>query len=191
MWKKNNAFTLIEMLIVTALLCVISLGIYSTFNSGIKIWQRLNKEVPEQDLYIFFDKFASDIRNSLKFKGINFSGTENQFDFAAIVNSPRMGKRTVGSISYFYDPKTEAVYKEERDFACVYAGGKGAIKEVLKNIKSLEFKYYSYDIERKEYIWQSGWVKESLPLAVWLQVEITDGDKVFKFSKTVNIPIVG
>jgi prepilin-type N-terminal cleavage/methylation domain-containing protein len=191
MWKKNNAFTLIEMLIVTALLCVISLGIYSTFNSGIKIWQRLNKEVPEQDLYIFFDKFASDLRNSLKFKAINFSGTQNRFDFATIVNSPRMGKRTVGSVSYYYDPKAEAVYKEERDFACVYAGGRGVVKEMLKNIKSLEFQYYSYDIEKKEYIWQDGWVKENLPLAVWLQVEIRDGDKVFKFSKTVNIPVAG
>ncbi|MCX5692484.1 MAG: prepilin-type N-terminal cleavage/methylation domain-containing protein [Candidatus Omnitrophica bacterium] len=186
-----NAFTLIEMLIVTALLCVISLGIYSTFNNGIKIWQRLNKEVPEQDLYIFFDKFASDLRNSLKFKGINFSGMENQLDFAAIVNSPRLRKRTVGSISYFYDPKTGSAYKEERDFACVYAGARGVVREVLKNIKSLEFKYYSYDIERKEYIWQDRWLKENLPLAVWLEVEITDGDKVFKFSKTVNIPIAG
>jgi prepilin-type N-terminal cleavage/methylation domain-containing protein len=191
MWKKNKAFTLIELLIVTALLCVISLGIYSTFNSGIKIWQRLNREMPEQDLYIFFDKFASDLRNSLKFKGINFSGMDNRFDFATIVNSPRMGKRTVGSVSYFYDPKTEAVYKEEKDFACVYAGGTGAVREMLKNIKSLEFQYYSYNIEKKEYIWQSGWFSEDLPLAVWLKVEIADGDKIFKFSKTVSIPAAG
>jgi prepilin-type N-terminal cleavage/methylation domain-containing protein len=189
MRKKNKAFTLIEMLIVTALLCVISLGIYSTFNSGIKIWQRLNKEVPEQDLYIFLDKFTSDIRNSVKFKAINFYGTENRLDFATIVNSSRMGKRTVGSVAYFYDPKTEMVYKEERDFSCIYAGDKGTVKEMLKNIKSLEFQYYSYNKEKKEYIWQNAWLKEGLPLAVWLQVEITDGDKVFKFNKTVNIPV--
>jgi prepilin-type N-terminal cleavage/methylation domain-containing protein len=189
MWKKNNAFTLIELLIVTALLCVISIGIYSTFNSGIKIWQRLNKEVPEQDVYIFFDKFASDLRNSLKFKGINFSGMENRFDFATIVNSTRMRQNTVGGVAYYYDPKAEAVYKEERDFACVYAGDKGVVKEMLKNIKSLEFQYYSYDSSKKEYIWQSVWFKENLPLAVWLQVEITDGEKVFKFSKTINIPV--
>jgi prepilin-type N-terminal cleavage/methylation domain-containing protein len=191
MWKRNKAFTLIELVIVSALLCVISLGLYSTFNSGIKIWQRLNKEAPEQDLYIFFDKFASDLKNSMKFKGINFFGAENRLDFATIVNSPRMRKNTVGSVSYYYNPKAEAAYKEEKDFACVYAGGIGVAKEMLKNIKSLEFRYYSYDKEKKEYIWQNGWFKEGLPLAVWLQVEITDGDQVFKFSKTVNIPLAG
>jgi len=191
MRKKDKAFTLIELLIVTALLCVISLGLYSTFNSGVKIWQRLNKEAPEQDLYIFFDKFALDLRNSLKFKAINFSGTKSRLDFAEIVDSPRMRKDTVGGASYYYDPKTEAVYKEERDFACVYAGDRGVVKEMLKNIKSLEFKYYSYDTEKKEYIWQDMWFNDNLPLAVWSQVEIEDGDNILKFNKTVNIPVAG
>ena len=51
--KHNNAFTLVELLIVTAMLAVISLAIYSTFSSGLKIWQRVSKPIPEEDLGIF------------------------------------------------------------------------------------------------------------------------------------------
>jgi hypothetical protein len=191
MLRKNKALTLIELLIVTAVLFVISLGIYATFSNGVKIWQRLNVNVPQEDLYILFDKFGSDIRNSLKFKNINFYGKNDEVSFAAIVGSQKLGRNTVGSISYFYDAGTGSVAREEKDFSDIYTAQKGAVREFSKDIKSLRFQYYSYDPLRKEYIWQSQWLEEDLPLAVWIEVEIEQAGEVFKFTKTVNIPVSG
>jgi prepilin-type N-terminal cleavage/methylation domain-containing protein len=188
MLKKNNAFTLIELLIVTAILFVISICIYATFNNGIRIWQRLNQGAPEQDLYIFFDRFGSDIRNCLKFKNINFYGRESELSFAALVESDRLPKKTIGSISYFYDAQSGTAFRAEKDFSNIYAGEGGAARKLLSNVKSIKFQYYSYDALRKEYVWQTEWFKEGLPLAVWLEVELSNG---YKFSKTVNLPIAG
>jgi hypothetical protein len=65
---------------------VVAFAIYASFNNGIKIWERVNKEIPGEDLNIFFDKFSVDLKNSFKFSGIKFSGKKNEVAFASIVN---------------------------------------------------------------------------------------------------------
>ena len=73
---KPAGFTLIETLLVVAISSVIALTIYSTFNSGLKIWQRLTKKEQASDLNIFFEKISYDLRNSFKFSDIKFVGEQ-------------------------------------------------------------------------------------------------------------------
>jgi len=181
-------FTFIEMLIVTVTLSVISLAIYATFNNGIKIWQKINKQIPEEDLTIFFDRFSSDLKNSFKFTGLTFSGKEDELEFATILNSPALHKRTVGKVVYFYDPYEKILNREEKDFSQIYENKKGSIQQSIRDVKSLRFRYYFYDAERKEYLWQDEWESEELPLAVRIQLELEYGTENNKFVKTVNIP---
>lgn len=189
--KNKNGFTLIELLIVTALLAVISLAIYATFNSGVKIWQRVNKQIPEEDLDIFLEKFTLDLRNSFKFNGFNFLGEEKRFEFPTLVNSPWMNKKTVGKVSYLYDSESSIIKRNLLDFSQIYNGEEGTTQELLKNVKSLKFRYYLYDKEKKEYLWQDEWLKEDLPLAVRIELEFGNGTEIRKFTKTVNIPVSG
>ena len=189
--KNKNGFTLIELLIVTALLAVISLAIYATFNSGVKIWQRVNKQIPEEDLDIFLEKFALDLRNSFKFNGFNFLGEEKRFEFPTLVNSPGMNKKTVGKVIYLYDSESNIIKRNLLDFSQIYNGEEGTAQELLKNVKSLKFRYYLYDKEKKEYLWQDEWLKEDLPLAVRIELEFGNGTEIRKFTKTVNIPVSG
>jgi len=199
--QTKNGFTLIELLIVTALLAVISLAIYATFNSGVKIWQRVNKQIPEEDLDIFLEKFALDLRNSFKFNGFNFLGEEKRFEFPTLVNSPGMNKKTVGKVIYLYDSESNIIKRNLLDFSQIYNGEEGTTQELLKNVKSLKFRYYLYDKEKKEYLWQDEWLKEDLPrpseqerglpLAVRIELEFGNGTEIKKFTKTVNIPVSG
>jgi len=190
------------LLIVTALLAVISLAIYATFNSGVKIWQRVNKEIPEEDLDIFLEKFALDLRNSFKFNGFNFLGEEKRFEFPTLVNpvrnkfsngvnSPGMNKKTVGKVIYLYDSESSIIKRNLLDFSQIYNGEEGITQELLKNVKSLKFRYYLYDKEKKEYLWQDEWLKEDLPLAVRIELEFGNGTEIREFTKTVNIPVSG
>src|SRR3989338_4885613 len=78
-----SGFTLIELLIVSALLAVVSLALFSVFNSGIKIWQRINQTSINEDLNIFLSKFARDLANGFSFSAINFSGDAERMQFAA------------------------------------------------------------------------------------------------------------
>lgn len=209
--RTKKGFTLIEMVIVTAIISVVALAIYATLNNGIKIWQKVNSQLPEEDLNIFFDKFTLDIRNTFKFTGINFSGTTDKLEFPTLVNpvrdygqtgkrydvsngvnSLRLQKRTVGKLIYTYEPQNQILNRYQVDFAGVYSGETNAgPPQSLKNVRALRFQYYFYDKERKEYLWQDEWSKEGLPLAVKVELEFDDGRETKKFIKTVGIPASG
>ena len=90
---KKGAFTLVELLIVCAVIGAIALAIYATFNSGIKIWQSISVQAPAEDVNIFFGKFSSDLRGSFEFAGIAFFGKEDSFEFPTLVYSPHLGKK--------------------------------------------------------------------------------------------------
>jgi prepilin-type N-terminal cleavage/methylation domain-containing protein len=187
---NDKGFTLIELFVVSMIMVIISLAIYSTFNNGIKIWQRAKESIAEEDLNIFFDKFSNDLRSTFKFEGSPLLGQADKVEFVTLVESPRLGNRTIGKVIYFYDSTAKILKKEERDFSHVYGDQEGPVKHALKNIKSFKLLYYFYDEEKKEYFWVEDW-EEGLPLAVRMILEFDDGKKIFEFTKTVNIPISG
>jgi len=189
--KPNIGFTLVELLLVLAMLAIVSLAVYATFNSGIKIWQRINTEIPEEDLDIFFYKFSSDLRNSFKFTGIDFLGEKDKVAFSTLVDSQRLKKRTIGQVIYSYDFLAEILNREERDFSQIYSDESNIATQSLRNIKSLKFQYYSYDKEKKEYLWNDEWQKKELPLAIRIELEFDDSTQANKFTKTVSIPAGG
>lgn len=183
-----TGFTLIEMLMVTSMLFVISLAIYATFNNGIKIWQRINVKVPEENLNIFLDKFSRDLRNSFIFAGLNFSGQEEKLEFASLVSSLHLNKRTVGKVIYSYDSGEKTFSRQQKDYAQIYSEESDENIQSLENIKSLNFQYYIYDKEKKEYFWQDGSL-DNMPLAVRVVLELDNGTRIIKFIKTVSIPV--
>lgn len=190
--RRNKGFTLIEMLIVSLIMSIISLGLYVTLNSGIKVWQRINnQQLAAEEVNIFFDKFALDLRNSLPFTAINFIGTENGLSFACILKSQRLKGRTIGQVIYTYDSRTGLLNRQQKDYSQIYNLEEAAPSAALKNIKSLVFQYYVYDKERKEYFWHEEPLPEQIPGAVRLELEFLAGAKTYGFTKTVAIPVNG
>ena len=185
----KKGFTLLELLVVSAVLAVVALAIYATFNSGIKIWQQMNVQAAEEDLNIFFIKFSSDLKNSFSFNGLNFLGREDSLEFPTLVYSPRLGKKTVGQIIYSYNYTKEELQREARDYSQIYNDEKGQLTLSLNNIGRLKFHYYVYDEDTKEYFWQDEWFNEGLPVAVRMELELNDGGQTKMFRKTVAIPV--
>lgn len=187
--KNSFGFTLIELLIVSALLAVVSLAIYATFNNGIKIWQRINTQLPQEDLDIFLEKFALDLRNTFKFSGFNFLGAKNRLEFITLVNSLRMHKYTVGKVIYFYDPESKIINRSSLDFSQIYQGSEGSIQQLAGNVGFLRFQYYFYDQGEKTYFWLDEWSKEGLPLAVRIELSFVDRGQISGLVKTISIPV--
>lgn len=186
---RNKAFTLIEMIIVMAMLSVISLAIYSTFNNGIKIWQRVNKTLPEEDIGIFFDKFNRDINNIIQYKDLKFTGNKEMMEFTAIVDSSRLNARTVGQIVYYYNGHSKELNRLVKDYSQIYNEQRGIRAGPIRNISDLAFKYYFFNEQTGKYKWTEEWIDVKLPLAVRVEINIDYGSEIRKFSKTVSIPI--
>lgn len=185
--NAKNGFTLIELLIVSVLLGVVSLAIFGVFNSGIKIWQRMNSALTNEEINIFLSKFTRDISNGLKFSAINFAGDDEELRFATLLYSPRLEKRTVGQVSYAYRPGM--LVRKERDFSQVYNEQEGSPGPILKNLDSCKFTYYAYDKEAKGYCWKEEWQKEQLPLAVRIELGYKNELGTHSIVRTVNIPV--
>ncbi len=176
------------MLIVTAMLSVVSMALYATLNNGIRIWQKVNHEIPAQEVDIFFEKFASDLKNSVKVTNISFSGNEDGFELPTLVNSRRLG-RTVGKVQYKFNYSQYGATRRQMDYSDIYNGEGGTEEVLINNVKSLKFQYYIYDSEKQEYLWQDEQIKQALPLAIKIELELKNNDQTNKFTKTVSIPV--
>lgn len=189
---NNNGFTFVEILIVSVITSLISLAIYATFNSGIKVWQRVSEQVPSADLNIFLSRFNTDLKNTFKFTGIDFLGTENALEFATLVKSNDLKIKTVGRAAYFYEPEDGVLKRRQDDFSQIYNKDEGRITKSIANIKSFKFQYYFFDKEKNKYAWADEWIgRAGLPLAVRMELELDDGKQIHKFhkySQTVEIP---
>ena len=180
--KNKKNFTFIELAIVSLLVFIISLGIYNVFSSGLKIWSKVLDSANLEDINIAFEKFTSDLRNTFLFKNIDFKGTKTTLEIPANVNS-KFGK-TPGKVLYIYDENKKVLLREEKDFSKLYTDSDGLKRILLDNVEDIEFKYYYYDKEKLEYVWEDE-TKEELPFTVKLRIKINNKD----ICRFINIPI--
>lgn len=190
--KKNNAgMTLIELLITLTILSVISLAIYASLNSGLKIWKRINQQMAHEDLDIFFDRFGHDLRNCARFTGLTFTGTQERVEFPTTLPSPRLGGDVIGRVSYAYDPQSKTLIRVQQDFSQIYSGEESSKIQPVPDLGSVKFRYYVYDKQTKEYSWREDFWEEDFPLAVRIELESGDGPQAQSFTRTVSIPVSG
>lgn len=184
--NTKHAFTLVELLMVSVLLSAVSFAIFGVFNSGIKIWKRMNSAVINEEVNIFLSKFTRDVSCGIKFSAISFVGDAEEARFAALLYSPQLEKRTVGEVTYAY--KAGILERKERDFSQIYNEREAIQKPILKNLEFCKFAYYTFDKEAKEYFWREGWSDEQLPLAVRIEFGYKDELGARSIVRTVSIP---
>ena len=183
---------MIELLLVVTLLAMVSMAMYGVLNNGLRIWQKITRQLPQEDAVIFLDKFSRDLRNGVNSASINFSGREEELSLPTLVKSTRLQNTTVGQVTYSYDPQAELLTRQQDDYSQVYSGSsQGSLTQSLTNIKSLKFQYYVFKEDDGIYFWQDTWQKSGMPPAVKVELEIGDGDQTRKFIQSVFIPIAG
>jgi hypothetical protein len=189
--SSKKGFTFVEMLITAAMLSLVGLAIFATLNNGISIWQQLNQAVGQEDINIFFERIARELRNSFEFETINFQGGTDRLSFATFVTtigSSLPQEMGIGEVSYIYDEGSDLLIRQKRNYTQIYQGEEGFAQWLLKDIASLKFSYYFYDADRKEYFWQEEWLQEGLPLAVRIELESKNGQETERIIRTIDIP---
>ena len=193
--KDKNGFTLIELLVALALLGVVSLTIYSSFTSGINVWQRISTSIGEEDLGIFFERLSRQFQNTFPYSSIPFQGDEEKCSFPTIISTSEAlgGNLGIGRVTYYMDDSSGGIGQVQENLSQLYQEKGAELKLALKNASSLSFKYYGLDVREGRYTWQESWDSSKqngkLPQAVQLSFEFKDNQKVRYVTRTISIPI--
>jgi len=188
---KKRAFTFIEILVVTAIIPVIGLAVYNCLNQGIKLWERISPALRQEDVNLFFEKIADDLRNSFQYTGLEFTGREEEISFPTLVISSS-GERGVGYVNYFFDTSAHILNRKQSDYSQLYQKKSSLSRQLVKEVEFLNFQYYSYDSVSEKYWWKSVWQKEKdFPLAVRVRIKFYQGDKINESLRTISIPVAG
>lgn len=192
--KQGFGFTLIEMSLVTGLIAMIGLAVYGSLSSGMKIWQRANKKMPEVEINIFFDKISNDIRNWLIFSAIVPEGKRGALSFPLMQEKGLTKDKMAvgfGKVRYYFDKQAGCVYRDYQDYSQLAAEAKKSQPQlIISGIESLSFKYYYFDIAVKRGSWDDELDKE-IPSAVKIDINFEDNKKIKKLTKIITVYVWG
>jgi|YelNatPaOPRAMG01_1025707.scaffolds.fasta_scaffold09586_3 hypothetical protein len=187
--NKKKGLSVLELFLVLALFPVVSLAIYTTFNSGIKIYQRINRCLPLEKLNLFLNKFNEDLRNSFPFKIIPFKGERESLSFGCFLYDPQFKTEVPAKVLYFYDPDKKTLIRRKYYYSEIFFDLEGKEKETLENVIDLNFKYYYYNKENNEFVWQDKTLEDKIPLAVKVEFNFRENEKENFYTYTVSLPI--
>lgn len=176
-----------EMLIVCVILSVVSLAIYSTFSSGLRIWKRVDGGIEDEEMVLFCERFGEDLQGTVMVRDIVFTGTDVKIEIPVVLNGRRMGKRAPGRVTYVFDQEKESVRRGQADYSDIYTGKTGSEREVFGKVTQAKFSYYRYDKDKKRYEWQDAWPAGDPPLAV--RVEFSRRGHEGTATRTFGIPV--
>lgn len=197
--RDRNGFTFVELLITSTLIAFLGLAIYSAFRNGILIWQRAQqKGVNQEEIIIFTERLAKELRNSFPFSGIGFKGEKETISFphllAEIYSAPETGEKFLvqkpGRITYFWDNTKETLNRSQENYSEVFQHNPDPpYREMVKGVKEIIMTYYQFDKEEESFEWLEKWDEtEQVPCAVRIEIRFNEGDYEQTIARTIFIP---
>ena len=148
---RRHGFTLMEMLLVTVLVSIVSLAVFQTFSNGLKLWAAGQRLDHEGDVAIWLDKVGEDVRGTLPVAGIAFKGSGMSMSFPSIIwtaadkNSGRAEEGVVdqiGAVEYRFDPAQGIMYRRQANYGQALKGQWQTDQEMALGLEKVLFHYY-------------------------------------------------
>ena len=154
--RSEKGFSLLEILLVLFLAPIVFFAVYSNFSTGVKLWQRLQIVLPEEDQIIFLHKVRSDFNSAMRYSVIPFEGSQEEVVFpSGIQDGLAPGQdRPIGRVRYFYDESARGLMREAADISECYQEKQGKIDRLLDGIGSFQIAYLVEDPDDQEYVWR-------------------------------------
>ncbi len=200
--KKNHlAFTLTEVLLVSAMFAVISLAVFNAFANGFKLWARGEQVMVEGDMAIFLDRIGEDLRGVVTISGIPFKGNSTELAFPAIISAPtdNNGSRSreetgtqIGAVRYTFDPSEKKIYRSQAVYGEALKGYWTKPVEVAAQIEDISVHYYftaDKGLEVKDETDQAQ--GPSLPMGVMIDVQFNVAGKAHHMRRFLLVPVGG
>ncbi len=196
---KRNGLTLVEVSLTVVLASIVAMAVYSTLSYGLRIWQKSQAGLPEEDAAIFFSKFNDELENAINYPGMEFSGNETSVAIPTIIFdklSYAQSGQGPGLVRYLFDETEGELLKSAYSIVDIYQGSKIQGSPQISNVTTVRFSYYFLDSQTKEYSWSSDWPPQEatvenleFPLAVRAALYYFRGNKKYEYNQTVFLPL--
>lgn len=206
---KTRGFTLLELLISTAIVAVLILTLYSAFQTGILSYNKMDSASNiYQTARILFYRMTRDIANSFSYaeKDSRFIGNKQTLEFFSVADTFEKGEAVPSVCRIKYSSADFALkrgYLSNLAAITVKEIPQDSQEELTSDAKELTFEYAcASDNSDAPYNWQDSWPVQnnqeqlqSRPLAVKVKLVLVERDKKKKEIGTVEfnkvIPLYG
>lgn len=148
---KRRGFSLLEMLLVTALVAVISLSVFLCLSNGLRLWSRMQRVKTAEAIAFFFDRFSSETANAFLFSTLPLQGENSSFVFPTIIysrtdtkssRSAEVSGEQIGVVGYFYDSASGEILRRQADYGLALHGAWHPSVRIVSGVNALRFLYY-------------------------------------------------
>ena len=194
-YRGHGGMTLMEILLVVSLIGIVSLAIYHALSNGIKVYQRHQRLVVEEDVVIFFEKLKQDVRQSFRYAKIPFKGDSYTFSFPTFVTTradARSGLNPdryidqLGRVEYSYDLNDDTIYRRQANYSQALSNQYGEKQALVTSVRDLKFRYFYFTDKTEEY---SPEVLETVPYGVEVEITFSDARGTRSLKKFIHLPI--
>jgi prepilin-type N-terminal cleavage/methylation domain-containing protein len=188
---NKRGFTLIELLLVTALFPVVAMAAFSNFSAGADLWTSLNRQVPQENISLFYRKSRVDIDSLFKYLPFPVEADEKSVSFMTSIRTvPELGGEFgIGRVTYVYDENSRRLVRVERNMSEVHGDSGGRETVMLEGVEGFSLSYYTFDKLGNLWEWKSSWNDaKTLPAAI--RFEFSYGEAPWRkvYRRTLVVP---
>jgi len=189
-WRKEQGFTLIELVVSLTIFSVISLPIYSSFAGGISVWRKAREfSSVYQTARLLLDDIATELKNAVKVSGTEFNGGPRSISFITLrrgshgASARRDTQIAKVTFEVLRDPSASGYALFRRQASNLKVRGEAEL--MVGSLSSLDFQYTYINSVGELQPWAKVWkMNDELPLGVKITLDI--GGR--QFTKMVFIP---
>jgi len=188
--RKEQGFTLIELVVSLTIFSVISLSIYSSFAGGISVWRKAQEfSSVYQTARLLLDDIAMELKNAVKVSGTEFNGGPRRLSFITLrqashgASARRDTQIAKVTFEVLRDPSASGYALFRRQASNLKVRGEAEL--IVGSLSSLDFQYTYINSVGELQPWATVWkMSDELPLGVKITLNIGGT----QFTKMVFIP---
>ena len=186
---NRRAFTLIEMLVVTAVMGLVIACVGACLAGGIRVWEstRTFNRV-ESEVYYALHVMERDLHNTFAFHGVPFSGGSGAATFPAWYLAPEAeAVRRIGAVQYTFDPYAGVLLRGHWAFPDSPNALSG--EPLIQGVRRFGLRYRGGAPGRLGG-WQEQWSDPTNhPHAVEVSIAMEGRDDTEPYEKTIVMPV--
>ena len=175
--SRNKGFSLVEVFLVTAILGVVLVTLFSAYAAGVKIWRTANKLelIKDRRFIISMEKITEELSGYIRDfenEDVEFEGDKNKISF------PFFSGSQVVQLTYTFDKNQKYLVKKINKISDSLKDKMQVEKTKLFDASSLTFQYLLSDEMNNTAYWASSFSEKDngVPAAVKMIINRNDQD---------------